>query len=89
MTPMIRRRERQASGGFCASCSGVSSSKVLRTPREKREQILDEYERGGMSAAAFAAMGGLKYPTLASWVQQRRKHGAGATEAVPGAVREG
>jgi len=48
MTPMIRRRERQASGGFCASCSGVSSSKVLRTPREKREQILDEYERGGI-----------------------------------------
>ena len=48
MTPMIRQRERQASGGFCASCSGVSFSTVLRTPREKREQILDEYERGGI-----------------------------------------
>ena len=59
----------------------------VRTPREKREQILDEYERSGMTGAAFAAMVGMKYPTLASWVQQRRKHGAGATEAVPGAVR--
>jgi len=34
-------------------------------------------------------MVGMKYPTLASWVQQRRKHRAGATEAVPGAVRWG
>jgi len=59
----------------------------VRTPREKREQILDEYERSGMTGAAFAAMVGVKYPTLASWVQQRRKHGAGASEAVPGAVR--
>ncbi len=40
------------------------------TPREKREQILDEYERSGMSVAAFV---GVKYPTLAWWVQQRRK----------------
>lgn len=59
----------------------------VRTPREKREQILDEYELSGMTGAAFAAMVGVKYPTLASWVQQRRKHGAGASEAVPGAVR--
>jgi hypothetical protein len=38
----------------------------VRTPREKREQILDEYERSGMSGAAFAALVGVKYPTLAS-----------------------
>lgn len=48
----------------------------VRTPREKREQILDEYERSGMSGMAFAAMVGVKYPTLASWVQQRRKRQA-------------
>lgn len=59
----------------------------VRTPREKREQILDEYERSGMTGVAFAAMVGVKYSTLASWVQQRRKHGAGANKAVPGAVR--
>ena len=45
----------------------------VRTPREKREQILDEYERSGMSGAAFAALVGVKYSTLASWIQQRRK----------------
>jgi hypothetical protein len=39
----------------------------VRTPREKRERILDEYERSGMSAAAFAAL------FVASWIQQRRK----------------
>jgi hypothetical protein len=27
----------------------------VRTPREKRERILDEYERSGMSGAAIAA----------------------------------
>jgi transposase-like protein len=45
----------------------------VRTPREKRERILDEYERSGMSGAAFAALVGVKYPTLTSWIQQRRK----------------
>lgn len=57
----------------------------VRTPRERREKILDEYERSGMSGAAFAAMVGMKYPTLASWIQQRRRQGK-QTEAAPGAV---
>ena len=43
----------------------------VRTPREKREQILDEYERSGMSGAAFAALVGVKYSTLSSWIQHR------------------
>jgi transposase-like protein len=51
----------------------------VRTPLEKREQILDEYERSGMSGAAFAALVGVKYPTLASWIQQRRKNGPSAS----------
>jgi len=59
----------------------------VRTPPEKREQILDEYERSGMSGAAFAALVGVKYSTLSWWIQQRRKNGAAATvrwvEAVP------
>ena len=46
----------------------------VRTPREKRERILDEYERSGMSGAAFAALVGVKYPmlSLAGTMQQRR-----------------
>jgi len=59
----------------------------VRTPREKREQILDEYERSGMSGAAFAALVGVKYPTLASWIQQRRKNGAAASLATAATVR--
>lgn len=58
----------------------------VRTPREKREQILDEYERSGMSGAAFAALVGVKYPTLASWIQQRRRNGVAASLATAASV---
>ena len=43
------------------------------TPREMRDAVLDEFERSGMPATQFAARLGVKYPTFASWVQQRRK----------------
>ena len=43
------------------------------TPLARRESLLDEFERSGLSAARFAALTGLKYPTFASWVQQRRR----------------
>ena len=43
------------------------------TPRERREALLDEFERGGTPAAEFARLVGIKYPTFASWVQQRRR----------------
>lgn len=39
---------------------------------EQREQILEEYERSGLSGPKFAALCGVKYQTFASW-QQRRK----------------
>jgi len=42
-------------------------------PRARREALLDEFERGGTPAAEFARLVGLKYPTFASWVQQRRR----------------
>ena len=43
------------------------------TPRELREAVLDEFERSGLPATQFAARLGVKYPTFASWVQQRRR----------------
>lgn len=43
------------------------------TPREKRREILEEYDRSGMSAVEFARWSGVKYPTLASWLQKRRR----------------
>jgi|SRR5271167_2875845 len=45
----------------------------VQTPAARREQLLDEFERSGLSGQKFAAVVGIKYPTFASWVQQRRR----------------
>lgn len=51
----------------------VDNTGCVWTPRELRDAVLDEFERSGMPATQFAARLGVKYPTFASWVQQRRK----------------
>ena len=43
------------------------------TPLARREQLLDEFERSGLSGTKFAALVGLKYPTFAAWAQARRQ----------------
>lgn len=45
----------------------------VRTARARREAWRDEFERRGSSAAQFAALVSVNYPTFASWVQQRRR----------------
>ena len=45
----------------------------VRVSRERREALLDEFSRSGLSAAEFARMTGIKYPTFANWLQERRK----------------
>lgn len=45
----------------------------VRTPAAQRDALLDLYERGTLTAKAFAAEHGIKYPTFAVWIQQRRK----------------
>ena len=45
----------------------------VRVPEERREALLDEFERSGLSGVKFARMVGVKYPTFALWVQKRRK----------------
>src|SRR6202035_3240050 len=45
----------------------------VRVPRARREMLLDEWERSGGSAAQFADYVGIKYSTLANWIQKRRK----------------
>jgi len=58
------------------------------TPRARREEVLDALERSGMAAVKFAACIGVKYPTLASWVQKRRREReAGAAAGQPAALR--
>jgi hypothetical protein len=41
-------------------------------PAHKREALLDEFEKSGLSGAKFATLSGIKYSTFASWAQQRR-----------------
>ena len=45
----------------------------VRTSKEQRRVILDEFESSGMSAARFAQRAGLKYSTLAGWLQRYRR----------------
>jgi hypothetical protein len=43
----------------------------VRVSDERREALVDEFERSGMSAVRFAERIGVKYPTFAQWVQRR------------------
>lgn len=71
-----------------------STTRVLKTdvsgrvwtPKAQRDAILDEFEQSGMPALKFAAMVGVKYPTLANWIQKRRRArevSAGSGESAP------
>lgn len=44
----------------------------VSTSRERREALLDEFERSGLKGAQFARAVGLNYQTFATWVQKRR-----------------
>jgi hypothetical protein len=52
----------------------------VRTPKERREAMLDEFEASGLSGAKFAQMVGVKYQTFAYWAARRRR----ANEQHPG-----
>lgn len=54
----------------------------VRMPVERREQLLAEFERSGLSGSKFAALVGIKYSTFAGWVIRRRKQAGGASVAV-------
>ena len=54
----------------------------VRTPKARRDALLAEFERSGVSGKKFAALVGINYQTFASWVQQwRRQRGADASAA--------
>jgi hypothetical protein len=53
----------------------------VQTPAARRESLLDEFERSGLSGAKFAALAGIKYQTFAAWAC-RRRHQAGAKAPV-------
>jgi transposase-like protein len=50
----------------------------LRVTREHRQRLIEEFERGGTSAARFAQLAGLKYSTFSAWVRRHRRRNAPA-----------
>ncbi len=56
----------------------------VRTSAARREQLLVEFERSGLSGPKFAELVGVKYQTFATWVQRRQRQlGAAAKVPVP------
>jgi hypothetical protein len=55
----------------------------MRTPPARRESLLEEFDKSGLSASKFAALVGIKYPTFAAWVARRRKVAAPQAPAKP------
>jgi transposase-like protein len=51
----------------------VDTKGRVRASKEQRRLILAEFERSGVSAARFAKQTGLKYSTLAGWLQRYRR----------------
>jgi ribosomal protein S12 methylthiotransferase accessory factor YcaO len=53
----------------------------VRVPAARRESLLDEFERSGLSGQEFATLAGIKYQTFATWVQRRRGRGVSSSSA--------
>jgi hypothetical protein len=45
----------------------------VKTPPARREHLLEEFERSGLSGVKFAELAGIKYQTLATWLKKRRQ----------------
>lgn len=43
----------------------------VRTPASRKRELLEEFDRSGLSGAKFAALVGIKYWTFATWVAKR------------------
>ena len=64
----------------------------LRFSPEQRITLLKAYQASGLSGPRFAALHGVKYPTLANWIQKSKQPGEPkpkmlsfiAAEVVPG-----
>jgi hypothetical protein len=54
----------------------------VRTAPERRQELLEEFDRSGLSGSKFAALVGVKYSTFAQWAAKRKR----AVSANAGAV---
>ena len=46
---------------------------IVALPRQKREALLDEFERGSLSGTQFAHAADINCQTFTGWMQQRRR----------------
>jgi hypothetical protein len=53
----------------------------MRTSAARRENLLNEFDKSGLSGKKFAELSGIKYQTLATWLQKRRKQGKPSVKA--------
>ena len=54
----------------------------VRVSRERREVLLAQFDKSGMTGKRFAVWAGINYQTLCGWLQKRRKAAAGQGLAV-------
>jgi hypothetical protein len=59
----------------------------VRTTPQRRQELLEEFGRSGLSGAKFAALVGVKYSTFAQWASKRKR--ARPSETASGAKVEG
>jgi len=45
----------------------------VRISAQRRERLLEEFDRSGASGAKFARLAGIKYSTFAAWMRKRHK----------------
>lgn len=53
----------------------------LRYSPEQKAALLEAYDASGLSGPKFAALHGVKYQTLAAWIQKRKR--AGSSPGLP------
>jgi hypothetical protein len=55
----------------------------VRTPPQRKRELLDEFGRSGLSGAKFAELAGIKYSTFAAWAAKRKRERPGDPTPVP------
>ena len=45
----------------------------VRTPPQRRRELLEEFERSGLSGSRFAELSGVMYSTFAAWAAKRKR----------------
>jgi hypothetical protein len=53
----------------------------VRTPAARREELLEEFARSGLSGARFATLAGVRYQTFMGWVHKQNRRPGRAVSA--------